>query len=49
MENIDNLINEIAEIENTIKNNIDRINIIIIKISNNNIENITIFRVCAKS
>lgn len=40
MENIDDLIKEVNEIENTVKNNIDKINIIIIKINNNEIENI---------
>jgi len=37
---IDDLIKELDEVENKVKNNIDKINIIIIKINNNEIENI---------
>ena len=37
---IDNLIKELDEIENKVNNNIDKIDIIIIKINNNEIENI---------
>lgn len=40
MENIEDLLKEVSELENSIINNINRINIIIIKVNKNEIENI---------
>ena len=40
MENIEDLLKEVSKLENSIINNINRINIIIIKVNKNEIENI---------
>ena len=40
MENIEDLLKEVSELENSIINNINRINIIIINLNKNEIENI---------